>query len=148
MKRLCLILPLIFVFACEDKDETKDEILDSVQLAKEKWDSKNIASYNINLSVNCFCHSAPPIGIKVDDDIITAINGKSITQAQLENEFWYAKSVDDLFVFIEKNLAQEPYQNVLRFNSTYGYPEEAWFDLEEMMADEEIGYIISSFKIY
>ena len=88
MKRLCLILPLFFVFACEDKDETKDEILDSVQLAKEKWDSKNIASYSINLSVNCFCHSAPPIDIKVEDDIITEINGKSITQAQLENEFW------------------------------------------------------------
>ena len=140
---LLIILPLQLWVACEDKEEK----LDSVYLAKEKWESKNITSYTINLSVNCFCPLSPPIDIKVEDDIITEINGDSMTQSQLENDYWYANTVNDLFIFIEQRLAQDPYQKILGFNSTYGYPEEIWFDLEEMIADEEIGYMISSFKI-
>ena len=146
MKRflpLLLGLPLLLYLSCEDKEEK----LDSVQLAKERWESKNITSYTINLSVNCFCLPSLPIDIKVEDDIITEINGDSITQSQLENDYWYANTVNDLFIFIEQHLAQDPYQKILGFNSTYGYPEEIWFDLEEMIADEEIGYMISSFKI-
>ena len=151
MKRvlpLILILPLSLYLSCEDNDfGNKEEKLESVQLAKEKWESKNITSYTINLSVNCFCLPSLPIDIKVEDDIITEINGDSITQSQLENDYWYANTINDLFLFIEQQLAQNPYQKILGFNSTYGYPEEIWFDLEEMIADEEIGYMISSFKI-
>ena len=146
MKRL-LLIPLVLFLSCEGKKEIKDASVDPVQLAKEKWESKNITSYTINLSVNCFCPLSPPIDIKVENDIITEINGDSITQSQLENDYWYANTVNELFLFIEQHLAQDPHEKILGFNSTYGYPEEIWFDLEEMIADEEIGFIISSFII-
>ena len=146
MKRLLLIPLVLFVLSCEDKNEIKNATVDPVQLAKEKWESKNITSYIFNLSVNCYCYSTSSIDIKVEEDIITEINGDTIRQAQLENEYWYAKTVNDLFIFIDQNLAQDPYQKTLQFNSTYGYPETIYFDLEEMIADEEIGYTISSFE--
>jgi len=146
MKRL-LLIPLVLFLACEDKKELKDASVESVQLAKEKWESNNITSYIFNLSIGCYCWPPTiPLDIKVEDNIITEINGDSLTQSQLENEYWYAKTVNDLFIFIDEYLARNPYQKILQFNSTYGYPETIYFDLEEMMVDEEIGYTISSFE--
>ena len=150
MKKLYPLLSVLFLiyWGCEEEDVIiEKEKFESLQFAKEKWKTKNITSYTINLSVNCFCLPYQPIVIKVDDDIIAEINGDSVTQFQLENDYWYANTVDDLFLFIEQSLAQEPYQKILLFNSSYGYPEEIFFDFEEMVADEEIGYIITSFKI-
>ena len=85
--------------------------------------------------------------IKVVDSDIAEIDGEPVTESELENDFWYTNTIETLFLFIEENLAQEPYDLILLFNGTYGYPDEIFFDLEEMAADEEIGYIINSFKI-
>jgi hypothetical protein len=35
----------------------------------------------------------------------------------------------------------------LQFDENYGYPIDIYFDMDEMIADEEIGYTISNFKI-
>jgi len=46
-----------------------------------------------------------------------------------------------------------PLRNVLSmkfvnsFDENYGYPIDIYFDMDEMIADEEIGYTISNFKI-
>ena len=53
----------------------------------------------------------------------------------------------DYFFCLTLFLLKEPFQKVLEFNQVYGYPENLYFDMDEMIADEEIGYTISSFKI-
>jgi len=55
--------------------------------------------------------------------------------------------VDALFDTILKKLRQKPFQYKLEFDSEYGYPSDISFDMVEMIADEEIGYSISNFKI-
>ena len=65
----------------------------------------------------------------------------------LKDEYWFAKTIDELFVFIDENIKEEPFEKVLEFNETYGYPEYIYFNREEMLVDEEMGYTISSFNI-
>jgi hypothetical protein len=45
-------------------------------------------------------------------------------------------------VDIEKN----PYQHSLDYNSIFYYPKNIYFDFSKQIADEEIGYEITSFK--
>ena len=53
----------------------------------------------------------------------------------------------DQVIFIDEEIKKEPFQQVLEFNETYGFPEYIYFNREEMLVDEEIGYTISSFNI-
>ena len=45
-------------------------------------------------------------------------------------------------VDIEKN----PYQHSLDYNTIFYYPKNVYFDFSKQIADEEIGYEITSFK--
>ena len=97
--------------------------------------------------MSCFCIPTDPIDIKIENNKIKEINSAPVTSEQLNNEYWYAKTIDGLFIFIDEEIKEEPFQQVLEFNETYGFPEYIYFNREEMLVDEEIGYTISSFNI-
>ena len=144
MKKINLYIVFLctIFFSCED---SKKE-LTTVEENQLKWQSHNLKSYRINLNIACHCIPTPDLDIRVDSEVISLINGERFTVQELESDFWHAKTVDDLFIFINENLAKSPHQKTLKFNSTYGYPEEVFFDLNENIADEEIGYIVHSFS--
>jgi hypothetical protein len=48
---------------------------------------------------------------------------------------------------IKANVDRKPVKQTLNFNPTYGYPTSVFFDFSEMIADEEIGYEITNFKV-
>jgi hypothetical protein len=112
-----------------------------------KWKSHDITSYTITLKMSCFCIPTDPIDIKIENNKIKEINNSTVTSEQLNNEYWYAKTIDELFIFIDDNIKEEPFEQVLEFNETHGFPEYIYFNREEMLVDEEIGYTISSFNI-
>ena len=87
------------------------------------------------------------ISPEVENNKIKEINKTPVTSEQLNNEYWFAKTIDELFVFIDENIKEEPFEKVLEFNETYGFPEYIYFNREEMLVDEEMGYTISSFNI-
>ena len=141
-------IPILFIsllfYSCNSIDPIE---LNEFQINLNKWESKNINSYTITLKMSCFCIPTDPIDIKVENNQITEINSAPVTSEQLNNEYWYAKTIDELFIFIDEEIIEEPFQQVLEFNETYGFPEYIYFNREEMLVDEEIGYTISSFNI-
>jgi hypothetical protein len=106
------------------------------------WESAEIKSYSFDLMVSCFCTIQEPYQIRVINGKVEQIKG---------NETWGSEgiptTVDALFDTILKKLKQTPFQYNLEFDSEYGYPTDVSFDMVEMIADEEIGYSISNFKI-
>ena len=56
-------------------------------------------------------------------------------------------TIDRIFEFIELKLDDEPEFYDIEYDSEYGYPNYLFFDMSKMIADEEIGYHISNFKI-
>ena len=57
------------------------------------------------------------------------------------------KTIEELFNIIDSKLEDDPFSYSLQFDENYGYPIDIYFDMDEMIADEEIGYTISNFKI-
>ena len=88
-----------------------------------------------------------PNNIEIKNNDLFKVNGKSVTLEQLQNEYWDVKTIEELFNIIDSKLEDDPFSYSLQFDENYGYPIDIYFDMDEMIADEEIGYTISNFKI-
>jgi hypothetical protein len=75
----------------------------------------------------------------VKSNEILSING--VDYADLEYEI--QMTFDEFFDYIEDR--QNPIIENLEFDSIYGFPSYIYFDISEMIADDEIGYTITNF---
>lgn len=151
MIKKIFLLSLVFFYSCSEAENLHivDPVDMEVNIALEKWNNKAIDSYTFDLSVSCFCmfETMPPWTIKVVNNKLKTIDGEDVTEQQLENEYWFALTIGELFIIIENKLSANPFVYTSKYDSEYGFPVEIYFDMDEMIADEEIGYSISSFKI-
>lgn len=140
---------LIFLFfSCEKRETLEPNPIDmELSLAKEKWENKNFNNYKYTLEVSCYCNNDGPNDIEIKNNDLFKVNGKSVTSEQLENEYWDVKTIEELFNIIDSKLEDNPFRFTLKFDESYGFPIDIYFDMEEMIADEEIGYKISYFQI-
>ena len=136
--RLFFVLVLIFFVSC-----SKEEQLSK----KDLWFSLNIENYEMIQQISCFCFPYEfnlPKSIKVENDEIVLIDGKDPKETVGYESFF---SINSLFYFIEGKLKENPEIYEINYNKEFGYPESIYFDMSKMIADEEIGYYISDFKI-
>jgi hypothetical protein len=129
----------ILLFSC-----TKSVDDDELSLNQKKWIGNNITNYEFTLTVNCFCLSARvgPHNIKVTDDKIVSVNNSPYDITKTGE----LMTINQLFEFIKTSIAKNPFRNTIEYNSTYGYPQNIYFDFNQQIADEEIGYQITNFK--
>ena len=123
---------------------TKSSGLDEVDDYFKKWNRLGITDYEFTLRVNCFCTSETvgPHKILVKKNSIVSVNGIPYDP----NTHYSVKTIEQLFTYIQKTLAEKPVQKTLAFDAQYFYPTNVYFDMSEMIADEEIGYIVTDFK--
>lgn len=130
---------IIFLFfSC-----SKQELLSG----RELWKSLNISNYTMIQQISCYCFPEDfvlPKTIVVEGDIIKTINGFSPSQTIGFESFY---SINEIFQFIDSKLDKEPEFYDIEYNKEYGFPNSIWFDMSRMLADEEIGYYITEFKI-
>ncbi|MDG2341500.1 MAG: DUF6174 domain-containing protein [Cytophagales bacterium] len=148
MKYLFKILILFFTVACSSEDSiTPSPIEMELSTAIKKWSDSKINSYSYTLTVSCYCIDTEPNDIKVVNNKIKKVNGKSVTEDDLENIYWNVKSFDEIFEIIDEKLKDNPFLYTIKFDQSLGYPIDIYFDMDEMIADEEIGYYVTNFKI-
>ena len=136
--RLFFVLVLIFFVSCSKEEQLSE---------KDLWFSLNIENYEMIQQISCFCFPYEfnlPKSIKVENDEIVLIDGKDPKETVGYESFF---SINSLFYFIESKLKENPESYEINYNKEYGYPESIYFDMSKMIADEEIGYYISDFKI-
>ena len=136
--RLFFVVVLIFFVSCSKEDQLSE---------KDLWYSLNIENYEMIQQISCFCFPYEfnlPKSIKVENDEIVLIDGKDPKETVGYESFY---SINSLFYFIESKLKENPEIYEINYNKEYGYPESIYFDMSEKIADEEIGYYISDFKI-
>jgi hypothetical protein len=133
-------LTLLFLFWCTAC--SKVELINESNKQEKKWIAQNIKNYSYTLRINCYC--APerngPNLIKVIENKITTVNG----QPYNPNLTGTLPTVAELFNIIQTKLAQRPFQQSLAYHPTLGYPTSVYFDMDERIADEEVGYIIEN----
>ena len=70
-------------------------------------------------------------------------------EAAYDESFWgyeyYTLSIDDFFDEINNRMSQNPASAMITYDRTSGFPTTASFDMDVMIADEEIGYYLTDF---
>lgn len=140
MKPYVFLLLTVFLFYGCSKENTAND--DPFIVNKEKWISQEIHSYTFDLTITCFCpvEFLGPNRISVQNAEIVQVNGVLYD----ESNFAYP-TIDELFGFIEQQMALNPQVAEVQYNLRYGYPTRIYFDQSELIADEEIDYTISRF---
>ncbi|MFM2401640.1 MAG: hypothetical protein RI950_1157 [Bacteroidota bacterium] len=122
------------------------EPLDDVTVNLNLWNEKKIQNYSFSFKRVCFCplEYVGPHQIVVQNGKITSVNGAPYNPAE---RYGVIYTIPELLQVIKANVDRKPVKQTLNFNPTYGYPTSVFFDFSEMIADEEIGYEITNFKI-
>tara|TARA_B110000259_G_scaffold157372_1_gene179244 strand:+ start:260 stop:508 length:249 start_codon:yes stop_codon:yes gene_type:complete len=77
----------------------------------------------------------------VKSNEILSINGGDSADLEYETHM----TIDEFFNYIEDRQNQKPVIESLEFDSVYGFPSYIYFDISEMIADDEISYTITNF---
>ena len=127
---------------------TKELALHDLAQAKAKWIKADVKQYRMDQTVSCFCYFENPEANTWS--INETIGGEILINDEPNiRSYPFAKTVNQLFGAIEEYINREPYPHTLsiQYNSLIGFPESLYVDLEQMMADEEIGWEQKNFKV-
>ena len=140
MKKL-LLLFCLSLWGCETVVP-----LDDATTNLNLWKEKKVENYSFSLKRICFCPTeyVGPHQIVVKNGKISTVNGSPYNKAE---RYGVLYTIPELLQVIKEHIDRKPAKQTLNFNPTYGYPTSVFFDFSEMMADEEIGYVITDFKI-
>jgi hypothetical protein len=140
MKKL-LFLFCLSLWGCETVQP-----LDDASTNLNLWNEKKIENYSFSFKRVCFCplEYVGPHQIVVKNGKISTVNGAPYNKAE---RYGVMYTIPELLQVIKANIDRKPVKQTLNFNPTYGYPTSVFFDFSEMIADEEIGYEITNFKV-
>ncbi len=140
MKKL-LLLFCLSLWGCETVQP-----LDDATTNLNLWNEKKIENYSFSFKRICFCplEYVGPNQIVVKNGKIFIVNGAPYNK---EERYGVMYTIPELLQVIKENIDRKPVKQTLNFNPTYGYPTSVFFDFSEMIADEEIGYEITNFKV-
>ena len=145
MRNLVFLTFLILLTGCVKSNPDQIQIVKgdpASQLAL--WKKKGISNYEMTMKISCYCLQGRvgPHLIVVENDKIKTVNNLPYDSTKTGPIL----TINELFDFIISSLAKNPYQHSLDYNSIFHYPKNIYFDFSKQIADEEIGYEITSFK--
>jgi len=145
MRNLIFLSFLICLTGCVKSNPDQIQIVKgdpASQLAL--WKKKGISNYEMTMKISCYCLQGRvgPHLIVVENDKIKTVNNLPYDSTKTGPIL----TINELFDFIIISLAKNPYQHSLDYNTIFHYPKNIYFDFSKQIADEEIGYEITSFK--
>jgi hypothetical protein len=144
-KLITVALVVLLLSAC--KDNNQSEIQEQLNLSKALWNQHDIKDYQVTSRLFCFCIINHDIVNIVDNgDLVSAFYAGSGHPIPAD-QFVYQKSVQDYFDLIQDAIDENAFSIDVSYDPTYGYPVDIGIDYDQNMADEEVGYRLSSFEI-
>jgi hypothetical protein len=122
--------------------QTEEEL----SVEAQKWKSFGFSDYDYTLEIICFCpiEYTKPKRISVRNNKVVSISNNT-EDVFTDTSFM---TIDGFFEFIEDQRKQNPVVEKIEYDPEYGFPTYIYFDISEMIADEEIGYILTNFVSY
>jgi hypothetical protein len=145
MRNLVFLSFLILLTGCVKSNPDQIQITKgdpASQLAL--WKKMGISNYEMTMKISCYCIQGRrgPHLIVVENDKIKTVNNLPYDSTKTGPIL----TINELFDYIMISLAKNPYQHSLDYNANFHYPKNIYFDFSKQIADEEIGYEITSFK--
>ena len=147
--RIFTVLIIFFTFiSCSTDDEFSDDKRELSQ-ARQKWSTSQILNYTMNERISCFCGGLLDWNVFVEKGIkVKVVYDESQAYGQTyESVFDNAKTVEDTFDFIESLLVKDLASLIIDYDDVYGFPKLISIDYVENIADDEIAYLYTDFKI-
>ena len=145
MRNLILLSFLICLTGCVKSNSDQIQIVKGDPASQSAlWKKKGISNYEMTMKISCYCLQGRvgPHLIVVENDKIKTVNNLPYDSSKTGPIL----TINELFDFIIISLAKNPYQHSLDYNTIFYYPKNIYFDFSKQIADEEIGYEITSFK--
>lgn len=122
------------------------EPLDDASANLNLWNDKKIVNYSFSFKRICFCpvEYVGPHQVVVQNGKVVTVNGLPYNSSE---RYGVIPTIPELLQLIKANVDKNPAKKTLNFNATYGYPTSVFFDFSEQMADDEMGYEVTNFKI-
>jgi hypothetical protein len=141
---LTLIFAILILSACKDnQSETQKELNNS----KTLWSQQKINDYQITTKLSCFCIMTYDIINVVDNGQLTTafyLNSGATVPA---DKFQYQKSIQNYFDLIQQAINNEAFSIDVSYDPTYGFPTNIAIDYDQNIADDEVSYQLSNFKV-
>ena len=109
--------------------------------ARARWAASGPGAYRMTLHRSCFCPEdyRGPFAVTVRNGTVASVEmaGRSLPADR-------AVTVDALFDLLAEAYAEDAELVRVTYDDALGYPTELYIDRSAQMADEEIGYTVSS----
>ena len=138
---------LLFIFCLSFLGCKTVEPLDDASANLNLWNEKKIENYSFSFKRICFCtlEYVGPNQVVVQNGKVVTVNGAAYNSSN--NRYGVIPTIPELLLTIKSHIDKKPIRQTLNFNPSYGYPTNVFFDFSEQMADDEIGYEVTNFKI-
>ena len=137
---------LLFLFCLSFLGCKTVEPLDDATANLNLWNEKKVENYSFSFKRICFCpvEYVGPHQVVVQNGKVVTVNGLPYNSSE---RYGVIPTIPELLITIKSHIDKKPIRQTLNFNPTYGYPASVFFDFSEMMADDELGYEVTNFKI-
>lgn len=138
MKHPIFFLAMIFTaFLSSCSEETNPR--DNVALPIE---------YSYDVTISCFCPVSyvGPHELRIRNGEVVSYRLKAQDQ-EADESIIPDLRIETLDKRVEQLLMEDPEMSEVAYHITYGFAENAYFDMDSQIADEEWGFIISNFVV-
>lgn len=123
-----------------------EELRAELQTARQRWRTNGLVTYHFEFQWRCFnCHPnfRELARVEVRDGSVVGVTTLA-TGEPLPPDQWVHYTVEGLFDWIEAKLALHPELMRVSFDPVRGHPVLGFYDQSGMLADEEMGFDLSS----
>ncbi len=115
--------------------------------ARDSWRQSAISSYRYHLQVRCLCPLDGGSTVYVVEDRVVKVENNQGETRQLPVDLMQSLTIPGLYALIDRYAAQQPDRMAWKLNRHLGYPEVIEIDPSYRVADDEIYYVLSDFKV-
>lgn len=120
-----------------------------LEAAETLWKQKRPEHYAYQLQPSCFCppEYTQPIAIRVFKGVVQQADLVTSKKPLPTERKADAKTIEDLFKLIRDAIERPAASVNVTYDQQYGFPSSINIDVDQMMADEEMYYTVTGFKV-
>jgi hypothetical protein len=137
INKIFLIAALIPLAAACHSPTALERATSDLDANRQRWAAQKLSSYQFTFDKYCFCAVGGPVRVSVKDGVVVGVT-RIATGEVVDTR--YIPTVDSLFAFIEREIAD--HSDVLRvtYDPSRGFPTEIYSDGSYQIADDEVTY--------
>lgn len=118
---------------------------DGLESNFDTWRSERPHLYQFTYQRVCFCPRTEPVVITVDGDSVIDVSVKD-GEGPPDGVLSDYPTIERLFEQLREWRDRDPYREQMEFHDGLGYPTDVFFDFEERVADEEMGFRVRDLR--